>query len=156
MGFGSSGWGSVAWGSGGYAGSAGPISVPASIQHDGGYLLSVTGHSSLEGIYRVHLGPNGDDTDPICYGGSRNPGRPNVEVTAGDFLVVSPPLPIGGPYAFHLVRLSGSGLAVFTTGALITVVAKHFRARAHNLGRILPPHYAVGARTVRGEKYPQS
>lgn len=127
-----------------------PSTIPLfTIPEDGGYRLPITGATGIpDGSYNVHLGPLGSALDPVCYSGVS--GRGNTVVVAGGvFLVVSPILPIGGPYEFTLVPILGGTTHV--TAPVVTVVHRNYRSRVYSLRRSLAPRWAVGAKKVGEE-----
>lgn len=43
---------------------------PSVVPSNGGYPIVLTGTFELEMPYRVHVGPNGDTSDPVCFAGA--------------------------------------------------------------------------------------
>lgn len=128
--------------------------TPDTVMKDGGTIVTVDSIVENDGTFRVHFGPNGDTTDPICYSGISGNAEV-VELSNQIFSCVLPPIDIGGPYFFHAVRLSGTGNATFTTGALVTVVAHDFKSRVLRYRGLLPRTWLTGYRTTEQEVFPQ-
>lgn len=90
------------------------------------------------GRYRIHLGPNGDETDPLCFVGG---GFGNVVTSDGVNPVElwTPQLPVGGPYAFYAVRVSGSEARTLLSEEQMTVVPYEYATGSFNLRRHFLP-----------------
>lgn len=153
MGWGSGGWGTSAWGS--FVGLAPTPSVSsATVMNDGGYLITLRNLSVADGTFRMHFGPLSSTSDPICYSGVSGDGEASTLVD-GVLTCVIPPSVIGGPYAFHGVRLSGTGSVSFTTDPFVAVVAHDFKGHMLRCRRLLPRTWRVGYRDVEQEDFPQ-
>lgn len=128
--------------------------VPNTIGNDGGVLVAVTLLDPLaDGNYAVYLGPLASALDPACYSGISGQGG-IIQVVSNAFAVYVPPLPVGGPYSFYLVGVSGAPIA--TTVAVITVIAHSFKSRTFSIRKVLPPWWKTGPRDPENERYPQS
>jgi hypothetical protein len=123
--------------------------------NDGGYKVEINDATIPDGTYTVHLGPNSDATDPVCYSGwdPDEEGRgSNVTVAGGRFTCVTPILP-SGTFAYHLVNTVTG--AAHTTGLIQQVVAHDFRRRTMDLRRLLPRNWKTGYRRPDQEVFPQ-
>lgn len=124
------------------------------VMNDGGASITVSGLGMPTGTYRIHAGPAGNTDDLVLYSGV--PGQADRIVVENDrFTAVVPPLPIGGPYAFFMVLLNGSGASTFTTAEVLEVVAHHFRSGTMSLRSRLSQNARTGPRSVRDAPYPQ-
>jgi len=130
------------------------VATPATVSRDGGASVTVDSIAENDGTFRVHFGPSGDTTDPICYSGISGSGI-IVELAGGIFTCIIPRIDVGGPYLFHAVRLSGTGNATFTTGGLVTVVPHDFSSRVLRYRGLLPRTWFTGYRTIEQEVFPQ-
>jgi hypothetical protein len=159
MGFGTS-YGAVPWGAGPVApvvddGDDATSPEDGFVANEGGDIVTVASLAAVpNGTYRIHVGPLGTTADPVLYSGvSGNADR--IDVRGGRFYGISPPLPIGGPYAFLLVNLATS--ATYTTPPLLSVIPHAMRSSIFSLRKLLPRKWRVGstAFNVR-EEFPQT
>lgn len=114
----------------------------------GGTLMSITGDFSAEreSDFRVHVGPNGDSTDPACYAG---PGRRDLAQPISDteLRVYLPKLePTTGTAYDVFVQLVGGGSDSLSEE--ITVYPPQFQTSVFAMRSVLPPTWAVGPRNV--------
>lgn len=116
--------------------------VAVSIESDTPIVESIGGTEiHLTGVpvgqYLLHLGPNGDETDPLCFAGA---GLGGVVTSDGvtPVTVWTPTLPVGGPYRFFAVRVSGQDDRTVLSNGQITVVPYDYATGAFNLRRQLP------------------
>lgn len=114
---------------------------PGTFEDDGGYEFFLIGLFKEEPA-QVLIIVDGNEIE--CYSGARGErNRPNP--LAGNILrAVTPPLPIGGPYPVKVVQ----GLTEDTLFNAITVVARNWRSKVHELRRLWPPHYRTGRRNL--------
>ena len=126
---------------------------PAVVQRDGGYEITVTlSGSVVDGLYFIHVGPNGDTTDDRCYSGIPGQGE-QIQVTSFVFTCWVPPMPVGGPYAFTFVPVAGG--STITSVAALPVVPQFFRNRIQSLRKIFPPFWKTGFRSLDQVEFPQ-
>lgn len=117
---------------------------------DGGYLVVITGDfkDSIGLAHRVHVGPNGDATDPE--------GTSGVEGQANDIYPLSSTL-----LRFYTPRVSPGAHDVFVRladdsdsdvlAAALTVYARDYKTEVHEIRRMMPPIYGVGPRRPEDE-----
>lgn len=138
--------------------------LDATVQNDGGYRLRFAGLDALsitDGMWRVHVGPEGDETDPKAWSGvipvaerGRTIGRGEaIRVLEGACELVTPPGETGGPYALTFVSLDDGTTIV--TPPLVTYVDHHYRSRTESLRRRWNPVIDVGFRRPSKDRYPQ-
>jgi hypothetical protein len=124
------------------------------VKSDGGYRVTVSGLSMPTGIYRIHVGPAQDDSDPVLYSGIPVQAD-KISVENDVFVGVTPPLPIGGPYAFYFELLEGVGATTFLTPEILLSVATDFRSGTLELRSQLSTLARTGPRRTRDIPYPQ-
>jgi hypothetical protein len=125
------------------------------VQRDGGYSVTLVGGVLIpDGTYIVHVGPLGTEEDPDCYSGIEGSGSV-TPFEDGSASIVIPPLPVGGPYAFTLRRLTGSGDPLIMTDPILTVTPQHFRSGTFRLRRYLMPWMRIGNRSLDQVRFPQ-
>lgn len=138
---------------------------PETVPCDGGYEITLN-FGNAEGDYYVSLGPLGTREDPRCQSGvlETYDSRGNVvaaargaviRFVAGRATIVTPPGPVGGPYALTLQRVSGDGEDQSTTDPLVTFVPHDFKSRTLSLRRSLTAWLSTGPRDPRNEEFPQ-
>lgn len=123
----------------------------ASIQEIGAYggvRLVLTGDFSDErdSDFRVHVGPNGDSADPVCYGGpgNRDLARP---VSDTELWVYLPKLePTTGTAYDVFVQLVGGGTDTLVEE--ITVYPPQHETGVFSLRRVLPSTWMLGPREI--------
>ena len=127
---------------------------PSIIQNDGGWRIvirNVTQFASER--YRVHLGPDGLITEPVCYPGVAGEGE-YATVVNGRFLTVySPVLPIGTGYRFYFEAEEGT--SSISEGETLEVVAHVQRSKVYDMRRRYPPRWFTSARRTLYDPYPQ-
>lgn len=128
-----------------------PSVVPTEVENTGGYRLELA-ISVDDGLYNIHLGPNGDATDPLCFSGIPGQGY-ECQVRDNAVTVFSPALPVGGPYEFTLVNLETAAVTV-TTG-LVDVRYRLFRSSIYDLRRRFSTKWKTGKTRIDYEAYPQ-
>jgi len=115
---------------------------------DGGQILDVLADFANEfgKAYRIHIGPNGDATDPACYSG--HPGYPQTlfVLNTSKLRGYLPPMPAGGPYHIFVRRLDMSRTALITSA--IQVMPKMYYSGVFGLRGILPTQYRTGPRNL--------
>ena len=122
-----------------------------SAKEDGGQLIRIIGVFEVGQPYEVHIGPNGDATDPIAVSGIPDSSTTIFPILAGTELqVFSPLLPPGGPYDVFVKRTDLAEDEILLTQ--ITVTARDFQTAVFGLRSVLPPHYATGPRNMEGLK----
>ncbi len=126
----------------------------STVANDGGTKISATGISLPDGDYEIRVGPLGSILDPVCFGGVKNPSRPNVQLLSGAMQFISPPIGIGGPYQITFKNLDT--LTVNTSAPVLTVVAHDFASRVLSLRRLFPPKWKAGTRRPDFEGIPQT
>lgn len=129
---------------------------PAIVPRDGGYEVRLLVTSIDAGTFRVHFGPAGADSDPICYSGVSGQGERVIITPGTSVTVIVPPEPIGGPYPFYFERLTGIGLETFTSSPLVTVVPHLVRSRMLTYRQTLLRNWKTGYRTIEALEFPQT
>jgi len=111
------------------------------------------------GQYIVHIGAQGDASDPVAYNGI--PGSGGKIVTFRDVgdgrakgSIWTPVLGVGGPWKIYLEQV-GSGPAGLVTTVNFQTVPHAYRNRVHSLRSILPSYWKVGSRNIGQRRYPQ-
>jgi hypothetical protein len=112
---------------------------------DGGYLVSVYGTFDLGNRYNVHIGPNGDATDPIALSGVS--GSPHTIAPATDDRIdFYTPVLVAGLSSVYVFELDTSDDNVLTDS--ITVVEPVYRQTVFDIRRVLPINYRLGPREM--------
>lgn len=139
-----------------YTAPAGYV-LPVTVMNDGGAELTIQAFAITAGTYIVHLGPNGDVSDPIAYNG--RPGSGGTEVIFEDIgggysqaTFWTPPLPTGGPYNGFL---EGVGIGNAVLAPFLTVIPHYFRSGIFSYRRLLPNHWKRGPTNSERERFPQ-
>lgn len=130
------------------------IVEPVDVSVDGGEAIEFHQLVLPTGTYRIHVGPNENETDPVLYSGIQGQGS-RIDVADGAFTGILPPLPVGGPYRFYLVKLSGTEDATFLSAQAVTVRPAELRSGRFGLRRLLVPTFATGPRRIEDVPYPQ-
>jgi hypothetical protein len=132
------------------------INTPITASNEGYGPVDLTGTVPV-GIYVLHVGPNGDSTDPMVYNGVPGSGGEEVTfVSIGGGLtrptkpIFLPPLPIGGPY-----DITFGGDSSFVIEDVVTVVPSSVLSKTLNLRSTLPRQYATGPRSIGLKRFPQ-
>lgn len=127
---------------------------PGMIQNDGGWRIVIRNVTQFASDrYRVHLGPDGLVTEPVCYPGVAGEGE-YATVLNGRFLIVySPVLPIGTGYRFYFEAEEGT--SAISTGETVEVVAHVQRSKVYDMRRRYPPRWYTSARKPLNDPYPQ-
>jgi len=117
----------------------------AEVPYDGGYAVIVWGVFSRLSRYRVHVGPNGDDTDPVCLSGVS--GRPHdIEPINEEKMRVFMPVLAMGTASVYVKELGTTEDGVLTD--VLEVIEPVYRSTIFELRRVLPINYALGPRTM--------
>ena len=124
--------------------------------NDGGWEIRIANEDSFpDARYRVHLGPNGDATDPVCYPGVPGAGE-IADVVDGRFINVwSPPLQIGGPYLFFFESENLDGTGDPSDDPMIEVIPHLYRSRMLSIRRLFPWNYKTEYREAKRDMFPQ-
>lgn len=117
------------------------------VEDNGGALLSITDASIADNTDRRVFIDVGTE-ERACYSGVAGQGN-RVIAKDGSIQVVTPPMPIGGPY--DVVIRDAGGTLVTTLPAVLDVVARNWQSKAYALRGLLPPWYKTGPRRVDAE-----
>lgn len=157
-GYGIAGWGVEPVFPDAVVGAAGydVLVLPTTVMNDGGWELRIANVTSFPATqYRVHLGPAGNATDPVCYPGVAGQGE-IAQVEDGRFITVwSPILPIGGPYSFFFETVPITGAGTASVSPAVTIVAHLYRSRLMSMRRLFPPRYKTNYRLAKRDRFPQ-
>ena len=127
---------------------------PGVVQNDGGWFFVVTNATQFAAEkYRVHLGPVGDSTDPVCYPGVAGEGQ-FAEVINGKYIELFSPVVIRG-VGFYLTFVTEAGVETNSVDPVLDVVAHVERSRVFSVRRLMPPKWYTSARSVAQDPYPQ-
>ena len=130
----------------------------AEVPRDGGYLISIVGTFSRSRTYRVYVGPNGDDTDPLSFSGISGSPQDLVPVNEEQLDFYTPILALGTASVYVVESgTADDGLLV----AVLTVIEPVYRSSIFDIRRVLPINYLLGPRNMEllqqvgtSEKYP--
>lgn len=124
---------------------------PEAVTAEGGVLLTLTGDFSgfLGTALRVHVGPNGNDTDPECYSGVVGQGN---DIYPGSVTVMRCYLPTldpttGTPYKVFIERSDGGADNALLAAAL-TVRSSQYFSKVFELRSVFPRFYRMGPRNM--------
>lgn len=124
---------------------------PEKVLADGGAKFSVFGDFTgmLGTGYRVHIGPNGDSTDPACYSGVVGQGTTIYPVSVQELRCYLPVLEPtdGSPYDVFVVQVLDALENGVLAGALEVLPAQYY-SRVFNLRSVFPPFYRMGPRNM--------
>lgn len=132
-------------GGGGGDGGTGPDGQLV-IGEDGGYWITVPGTFPAGDDLEVFIGPNGDDTDPPCYGGQGYGYNP-VSADGTELLLVTPPVAAGIDRILSWRKVGGDLTQIGT----LWVVDRNHANKLHSSRAGFPPWAGVGARRLEGE-----
>ena len=115
---------------------------------DGGQLLEIQGDfiGEFSKEYQIHIGPNGNYTDPACYSGK--PGNPQILYPLNDSKLrgYTPPMLAGGPYSIYVRRVDMVRDIVLPS-AIIVLPPMHYSG-VFSLRSIFPIYYFMGPRNL--------
>lgn len=121
------------------------------IPNDGGYELWLTCTDLvLNANYRVHLGSNGDATDPACQSGVAGRGTLLLPHTTTLLRCFTPKITESGPLTIYGINIDNSDNDTLVDG-ITDVLPRDFKTSTYALRKILPPHYATGNKTIAQE-----
>ena len=126
-----------------------PTSItPTQLVESGVVGLTIVGDFSahLGQLFRVYIGPSGDDTDELCLSGKS--GRPHevYPLNATKLKCFAPLLVAGGPYSVYLKRVDAVDNGVLVD--VISVVKDPYYTKVFDYRSPFPPHYKVGPRAM--------
>jgi hypothetical protein len=114
------------------------------LSEEGGTEVTATGFFPTGETMTIHLGPNGDASDPPCYCGRGNGYEFSLREDEDSFSFVSAPTTKGPGFA-TLVHSIG------TVPMDIPIVEREWRDKGFRNRKSHPPWSAVGARSLRNE-----
>jgi hypothetical protein len=121
---------------------------PSIISQDGGTEITITGLSiPANDDLRVYIGPNGDTTDTICYGGQGFGYLPQSS-DGSTLTIVSPPL-TKGTASITIVHVSTDEATVLV--GVLTVVERFWSGKQFEIRQSFPRWCGVGARRLELE-----
>lgn len=125
--------------------------LPEKVSTEGGTRVSISG--DFEGKvgtgFRVHVGPNGDDTDPLCYSGVPGQGTVIYPVSSSEMRCYLPVLEPtdGSPHSVYVEQVTDE-LENATLVDVLTVLPAQFYSRVFELRSVFPPFYRMGPRNM--------
>jgi hypothetical protein len=119
---------------------------PEIVFADGGYPIEVTGTFPSGQDMRVHIGPNGDSTDPVAHSGKPGAGSNIRPFRAGRIRVYTPMLEPGGPY--HILVVAPKAPESDVLASVLTAVKPDFKTGVFALRSVMPPTYQTGPRNM--------
>lgn len=114
------------------------------VPRDGGYELTIRGTFTL-GLHRVHVGPNGDSTDPMCLSGKPEQVNDIYPLSTSLIRCYTPLLDVGAADVY-VEEVSTSDDDVLS--APLTVIEPVWRSSSFDIRKVLPPNYKLGPRTM--------
>jgi hypothetical protein len=125
---------------------------PEAVLADGGARLIITGDFSgkLGVPFRVHVGPNGDDTDTPCYSGIRGQGTVIYPLSEEEMWCYLPVLAVtnGSPHDVYVENVDTPAENDGLAGAL-EVLPAQFYSKVFGLRGVFPRFYRMGPRNMR-------
>jgi len=123
---------------------------PVIVGVDGGEELIVLGDfSALIGIpLRVHLGPNGDNTDPECTSGIPDQGNNIFALTDGKLRCYSPRVQWPAVPTFITVRRADDVDTGTLGSPVVEVLYAQYDSSVFSMRKMFPPHYLSGERSL--------
>jgi len=115
---------------------------PAVVEDDGGYELFIVGVFK-EDPATVAIVIDAT-TEVECYAGARGQGNRPIPLAGNILRVVTPPLPIGGPYGVRVTQGATSGLL----GQALSIVARNWRSKVFDARRLWPRSWRTGRRNL--------
>lgn len=127
------------------------LATPNEVHEDGGTLIEIAGafDAYLGQAFEVHMGPNGDETDPTAYTGV--PGRPTVfyPLNGEKILAYTPLLPRGTNSVF-VKHTASSETGVLTDE--LEVYPKDFKTSIYDHRKAWAPVMDTGPRSIPEEE----
>lgn len=120
---------------------------PATAHDQGGEILTLYGEFPLatELLVSVRAG----SVSYPCFSGIPGQGYVVTSPEGATLAVVTPPLPVGGPYAFRVQRQDDASYVDSTT--YLTVVRRPLLSAEYDLRRHFPTRWATGPRRPEDE-----
>lgn len=119
---------------------------PGIVLGNGGYLITITGAFALNIAYRIHIGPNGDTSDPACYAGS---GLGNDIVSLDETTLVGyiPEMTAGEASNIYVQeRDTPANNDTLTDG--LRAVERDYSTSLWSMKSLFPPNRPMGKRTM--------
>jgi len=117
------------------------------IEEVGGELLTIVNPSvtyPLDTPLEVFLGPNGNATDPQCYGGQGYGYLPEAD-NVTTLTIVTPPVGAGSPRYVSWREEGGGSIEVV---AVLVVLERNWPSKGHVARKSYPPWVGIGARRL--------
>lgn len=113
---------------------------------NGGYLIEVRGVFERGRTVHMHVGPNGDATDPACRSGTSGAGINLLPVNEGLLIGYTPVVPVGLA-SVYVVQTATADDDVLVD--VLTVVEPVYVNSVHDIRRVLPLEFLVGPRGMQ-------
>lgn len=127
-----------------------PITIsPAVITVEGGTkltLVGVVGTFNLTDTYNVHIGPNGDSTDPACYAGATL--GESIKPTSDTQIECGTPILEDGTLPKVFIVNENNGADFVVVDLALTVIERSYSTRLFSIRRLFAPNRSVGAREM--------
>ncbi len=115
---------------------------PGSVEKDGGYKITLTGLSLVDGDYFFHVGPLGTHQDPKAYAGSGKGNTVTVTGTSGSF--VAPAITTSGSYQVSAYSTASPSVSGTVLASGIGYYNSNYRSSVYSYRSLQPGWWKPG------------